>query len=130
MTAKQYRKMRKRKNKYNNRKVEIDGLVFDSLAESRYYQELQLRLNANDILMFRTQPRYMIQKPYEKDGKKVRAIYYIADFEVHHLDGSIETVDVKGAITAVFRIKEKMFNKIYPHKLTLVKWDKGRFVEI
>lgn len=130
MTAKQYRKMGKRRNKYGNRKVEIDGITFDSLAESRYYRELKLRERAGDILMFSTQPRYIVQEPYEKDGERVRAIYYVADFEIHHTDGSIEVVDVKGKLTDVFKLKEKMFNKRYPHKLTLVKWEKGRFVEV
>lgn len=131
MTAKQYKQMGKRRNKYGNRKVEIDGITFDSLAEARYYQGLLIRKRVGDIQGFRTQPRYIIQEPYEKDGERIRAIYYVADFEVHHTDGSIEVVDVKGApLTQVFKLKEKMFNKRYPHKLTLVRWEKGRFVEV
>jgi len=132
MTAKQYRQMnRKRRNKYGNRKVEIDGLTFDSKAEALYYSELKLREKAGEILFFRTQPRYRLLDSFEKHGKRHRAIDYIADFEIHHRDGSIEVVDVKGApLTQVFRIKEKLFNHKYPHKLTLVKLEKGRFVEI
>lgn len=131
MTAKQYRKMGKRRTKYNNVKVVIDGHTFDSKAEARHYSELKLQEKAGEILFFRLQPKYRLQDPFEKHGKKHRAIDYIADFEIHHRDGSIEVVDVKGApLTQVFRIKEKMFNKKYPHKLTLIKWDRGRFVEI
>lgn len=104
--------------------------MFDSVAEARYYSQLKLRERAKDILMFSTQPKYIIQKGCEKDGKRVQAIYYIADFEIHHNDGTIETIDVKGMITQVFRIKQKMFDKKYPHKLTLVKWERGRFVEV
>lgn len=131
MTAKQYRKKHARRlSKYNNVKVELDGHTFDSQAEARYYNQLKWLKKCGEIEFFRLQPRYQIQDGYVKDGKKIRPIYYIADFEIHHKDGSIEVVDVKGAITAVFRIKEKMFNKKYPHKLTLVKWEKGRFVEI
>jgi|SRR5690625_4792341 len=131
MSAKQYRNMKRRRgSKYRNKKVEIDGLTFDSKAEARYYSELKIRQKAGEILFFRTQPRYRLLDGFEKDGKKYRAIDYIADFEIHHKDGSIEVVDVKGHITDVFRLKEKLFNKKYPHKLTLVKWEKGRFVEV
>jgi len=129
MSAKQYRNMRGR-SKYGNRKVKIDDHVFDSVAEGRYYAELKLRQQAGEILFFNLQPRYRLQHSFEKDGKKHRAIDYVADFEIHHKDGSIEVVDVKGMKTDVFRMKEKMFHKKYPHKLTLVQWKSGRFVEI
>lgn len=131
MTAKQYRNLnRGRKSKYGNKKVTLDGHKFDSKAEARYYQQLKLRRRAGDILFYELQPRYRLQHPFEKDGVKHRAIDYVADFEIHHIDGSIEVVDVKGVKTDVFRMKEKMFHKKYPHKLTLVQWKSGRFVEI
>ncbi len=117
MTAKQYRQRGKRSSsKYGNRKIELDGHVFDSKAEARYYKELLMRQKAKDILFFKLQPKYQVMSAFEKDGKTIRAIHYIADFEVHHKDG--------------FRIKEKLFHKKFPHKLTLVKWERGRFVEI
>ncbi len=131
MTAKQYRKMgRRTRSKYNNKKIERDGHVFDSVAEYRYYSQLKLRERAKDILFFRIQPRFRLQDGFEKNGIKHRPIDYVADFEIHHNDGSIEIVDVKGTQTQVFKIKQKMFEKKYPHKLTLVKWERGRFVEI
>lgn len=132
MTAKQYRKMGKRrtKSKYGNKKVEIDGLTFDSKAEALYYSKLKKMHERGEILFFRTQPRYRLLDGFEKDGKRHRPIDYIADFEVHHKDGSIEVVDVKGFKTEVFKIKEKMFNAKYPHKLSILKLERGRFVEI
>ncbi|WP_244861935.1 DUF1064 domain-containing protein [Siminovitchia terrae] len=37
MSVAEYRKIRKvKQNKYRNKKVEIDGHVFDSIAESKY----------------------------------------------------------------------------------------------
>ena len=131
MTAREYRQLRKRRHsKYGNKKVELDGYVFDSKAEARYYRHLTLLKKANEILFFRLQPRYRLQDGFEKDGKKYRPIDYVADFEIHHKDGSIEVVDVKGVQTQVFRLKLRMFHKKYPHKLTLVKWERGRFVEV
>lgn len=126
MTGKEYLKLKnstKRRGKYNNRKVELDGHVFDSQMEADYYAQLKLRKKAGEILFYRLQPEYLLQPEFEKDGKKHRAIWYIADFEIHHNDGSIEVVDVKGVKTQVFRIKEKMFHKKYPHKLTIVTKD-------
>lgn len=131
MTAKQYRQRGKlSRSKYGNRKVALDGHTFDSIAESKYYSELKTRERAGEILFFRLQPMYMLQEAFEKDGIKHRKIEYVADFEIHHKDGSIETIDVKGMQTQVFKIKQKLFDKRYPHKLTLVKWEKGRFVEV
>lgn len=133
MTAEQYRGMnRRRRNKYRNHRVEIDGHTFDSKAEARYYKQLKLRKRAEDIKDFELQPRFRLQEGFNKDGKRYSPIDYVADFRITHNDDSIEIVDVKGTQTQVFKIKEKMFHKKYPHKLTLVKWCYKRkgFVEI
>ncbi len=131
MTVAEYKRVSKsKKPKYGNRKVELDGLTFDSVAESKYYQQLKWLETNKQINFFRCQPRYRLQDGFEKDGKKHRPIDYIADFEIHHLDGSIQVVDVKGALTDVFRLKQKMFEKKYPHKLTLVKYKNGSFEEV
>lgn len=122
ITAKEYQRLigNKSKSKYYNRKVNLDGYTFDSQLEANYYAELKLQQRLGEILFFRVQPRYILQHAFEKDGKKHRKIEYVADFEIHHLDGSIEVIDTKGFKTEVFRIKEKMFHKRYPHKLTIV----------
>jgi len=110
--------------KYKSKKVEIDGHVFDSKIEARYYQQLKWLQEHKQILFFRMQPRYLLQEGFEKNRKRYRKIEYIADFEVHHLDGSIEVVDVKGVETEAFKIKRKLFEKKYPHKLSLVTYVK------
>lgn len=121
----------KSRSKYGNKKVELDGHVFDSQAEVKYYQQLKWLQAHGDILLFRLQPRYLLQEAFEKDGKKHRRIDYIADFEVHHKDGSIEVVDIKGFETEVFKIKRKLFEKKYPHKLSVIALDKTfGFVDI
>lgn len=131
MTVAEYKRVSKSKrSKYGNRKVELDGLTFDSVAESKYYLQLKWLETNKQINFFRCQPRYRLQDGFEKEGKKYRPIDYIADFEIHHLDGSIQVVDVKGALTDVFRLKQKMFEKKYPHKLTLVKYKNGSFEEV
>lgn len=112
--------IRQKKSKYNNRKVEFEGKTFDSIAELRVYNILAHMLDQEKILMLRLQPRYELQSSFKKDGKTHRKIEYVADFEVHHLDGSIEVVDVKGMETDVFKIKQKLFDRKFPMTLTLI----------
>jgi hypothetical protein len=113
-----------KETKYKAKKVELDGHIFDSVIESRYYTQLKWAQEHKTILFFRIQPRYLLQEAFKKDGKSFRKIEYVADFEVHNLDGSIEVIDVKGMETEAFKIKRKLFEKKYPHKLSLITFSK------
>lgn len=127
MSLAEYRKTISRKSKrskYGNRKVEIDGHVFDSKMEARYYQHLKLLKQAKQIKDFKLQPKFTLLEAFEKHGEKHRKIEYIADFEVHHLDETIEIIDVKGHETKDFLIKKKLFHYRYPHKLSIVTYDR------
>ena len=108
-----------KKPKYNNRKVEIDGHKFDSKLEAQYYEFLKRKKATGKIKDFSLQPRYTLQETFKRDGKTYRSITYIADFEVLHNDGSTQVIDVKGMMTDVFKIKAKLFTKLYG-KLYLV----------
>lgn len=113
------------KTKYGSKKTEIDGYTFDSQAEARYYEQLKWLLEHREIKSFRLQPRYTLLESFKKNGKTFRKTEYIADFEITHLDGSIEVVDVKGFETPVFALKRKLFEKLYPdHKLSVVTYNK------
>lgn len=113
------------KTKYGSKKTEVDGHTFDSKAEARYYEQLKWLLEHKEIKSFRLQPRYTLLESFKKNGKTFRKIEYIADFEITHLDGSIEVVDVKGFETPVFALKRKLFEKLYPdHKLSVVTYNK------
>src|SRR5690606_8959455 len=106
-------------SKYKARKKVIDGITFDSILEGEYYIHLKEKQQRGEILAFNLQPVFLLQEAFKKDGKTFRKIEYKADFEILHLDESIEIVDVKGFETADFKIKRKLFEKRYPHKLTL-----------
>ena len=100
-------------NKYNNKKTVIDGITFDSKDESLYYQALK-NMKANGLIKdFELQPKFILQESFVKDGKKYRAIHYIADFKVINNDGSFYIVDIKGILTTEFKIKMKLFNYKY-----------------
>jgi hypothetical protein len=120
------------KSKYNNKKTEIDGHVFDSQVEARYYEQVKWLKNTGEILSFKLQPRYLLQDSFRKDGVLHRKIEYVADFEITHIDKTIEVIDVKGQILPLFSMKMKMFHKLYPYKLSLITYSKmdGGWIEV
>lgn len=122
-------------NKYNAKKVEVDGIKFDSVAESRYYKYLLGLLNEGVVESFEMQKPYTLldKFPHPKTGKTIRAIKYVPDFEVIYTDGRVEVVDVKGFMkNPVFLLKAKLFMFRYQVPLLVVKYDSKTktFVEV
>lgn len=112
--------MKKRQNKYNAKKMVVDGHTFDSQAEAEYYAYLMKAKHEGVIESFILQPVYELQPKFKKHGKLFRAITYKADFEVIQTDGKVVTIDVKGFETSDFKLKKKMFEYKYEQGLTLV----------
>ncbi|MGX1457081.1 uncharacterized protein DUF1064 [Bacillus thuringiensis] len=109
-------------SKYNNKKAELDGHVFDSKAELDYYSGLKVRKAVGEVSSFELQPRFTLQPAFTKNGKSFKAITYIADFMVYLPNGDVEVVDIKGMVTETFAVKKKMFEYKYPHlQLILLK---------
>ncbi len=141
----------KEMGKIYHKKTEVDGIIFDSQTEAEYYLYLKDQLNMKKIKKFEMQQEFVLQEKFlivdgerieesNKDFKKmqrlnpgctIQAIKYIADFIVHHKDGSIQVVDVKGQKTVDFKLKEKMFNYKFPqyNKLYCVVKYGGQWVE-
>lgn len=108
-------------SKYKSKKIIVDGYVFDSLDESKYYEALKERMYRREILNFELQPKYTLIPSFKKDGKTYRAMTYTPDFRIYHLDGSEELIDVKGFSTQQGEIRYKLFNYSNPGlKLTWV----------
>lgn len=108
-------------NKYRNKKVIVDNYVFDSIQESRRYKELKLLKQAGQIQNLELQPHFLLQESFKKNGKTFRKIEYIADFQYTE-NGKTIVEDVKGMQTDVFKIKHKLFEKIYPNlELKIIK---------
>lgn len=102
--------------KYNNKKITIDGICFDSKEEARYYEYLKKKKAAEEILNFELQPSYtLLEKFTNNEGNLVRAITYTADFRVYHVDGSEEIVDIKGMETQQGIMRRKLFWSRYPN---------------
>ena len=95
-------------SKYKARKVVIDGYTFDSMKEGRRYQELKMLLAAGEISNLRMQVKHPLI-PHQKDenGKYVRPVYYISDFEYEE-NGRYVVEDVKGFRTREYKLKKKL----------------------
>jgi Protein of unknown function (DUF1064) len=107
--------------KYKNKKITIDGLMFDSKAEANYYDHLKQLMIKGVVTAIVPHPRYLLQETFRKNGITFRKIEYIADFAVEYADGHSEVVDVKGVETTDFKIKRKLFEKKYPMSLKVMK---------
>ena len=113
-------------SKYGNKKIEINGLTFDSKKEGYYYLYLLGRLRNNEIMGLRRQVEYELvpgvyetrvkhfkTKPDETEQHCIQQpIRYIADFVYTDCNtGLEEVVDVKSAATRkdkVYVLKKKM----------------------
>lgn len=106
-------------NKYGAKKKVVNGIEFDSIAESEYYKQLKYR----GITNFKMQEEFLLQEAFEIEGKRKRAINYKPDFTFYEDGQLVKVVDVKGKRTADFNIKAKMFMKKYGIPLILAKYD-------
>ena len=93
-----------RKHKFNAVRTELDGIIFDSKKEGRYYMELKLRMKSGEILFF------LRQVPFDLPG----GVKYRIDFQEFHSDGTIHFIDVKGRRTEMYIAKKKMVEALYP----------------
>ena len=122
MSAKEYRQTEQKKpSKYHNIKTEVDGILFDSKAESFRYKDLKLMEEAGLISDLKLQPVYELIPSFIRNGRKQRATTYRADFSYVE-KGETIVEDVKGKATEVFCIKWKLFNYIYPLMTLRVNW--------
>ena len=107
-----------RRNKYNVSSPEartIDGIRFDSKAESNRYCALKLMQMGGVISKLEIQPVYVLTPAFvDKLGHKHQGISYRADFRYKDSSGQVIVEDVKGALTEVYRIKKKLLLWRYP----------------
>lgn len=102
-------------NKYSAKKTVVDGITFDSKLEAKRYTELLWLQKAGEISNLQRQVPFTLQEAFTKNGKRYRAIKYVADF-VYTDNRKLMTVveDTKGKETDVYKLKKKLFEKVYP----------------
>lgn len=94
--------------KYGARKTTYKGVVYDSQREADYAAELDLRVRAGELTEWKRQ----VPIPLVVNGAKI-ATYYIDFVEV--APGDTETyTEVKGYKTALWKLKWKLFEALYP----------------
>ncbi len=114
-------------NKYRNRKIEADGIVFDSKKEMRTYMYLKMQEERGEISELKTQVKFvLIPAQYKttghtKTGKPIkkcveREVCYYADFSYRDEKGRLHVIDVKSAITRknpAYVIKRKLLRQVH-----------------
>lgn len=121
------------RRKYNNKKVTVDGIVFDSKREASRYSELIMLQRAGEISGLQRQVRYLLipaqreasnevykrgeKKGQRKPGRLIeKEVTYIADF-VYYKDGELIVEDTKGFRTKDYIIKRKLM--LYVHHIRI-----------
>ena len=96
-------------SKYKNVKTEVKGMTFQSKHEAAGVTTLIFAEEHHLIFGLRLQVRFPLAK----------GITYVAD--AVYLDDKIEphVVDFKGYATPVFKLKQKLFEQKYGHKIEL-----------
>lgn len=124
------------KRKYNNQKIVIDGIAFDSRREAHRYRELKMLERAGEISELELQKRFdLIPAQYEsyarygkrgqrlKDGRRCveKGVVYVADFAYKDKGGNAVVEDTKGMRKGtaydVFVLKRKLM--LYLHGIRI-----------
>ena len=111
--------------KYGNKKIQLDGILFDSKKEANRYCELKLLQQCGEIDHLELQKEFvLIPAQYEGEGKRrkclERAVKYKADF--YYRDISQDRYfceDTKGFRTKEYILKRKMM--LYFHNIRIIE---------
>lgn len=125
-------------NKYGNKKVTYDGIVFDSKREMYRYMDLKMLLLCGAISDLRRQVVYelipaqrekstRVYKKGKKKGQPVegkiieKAVTYVADFVyIDNATGKEVVEDAKGMRTREYILKRKLM--LYIHGIKIREW--------
>lgn len=101
------------RSKYNAKKVEVGGILFDSKHEAQRWQELQILQRAGVISQLKRQVRFDLVPPQGSE----RGVYYVADFTYLDKSGKFVVEDAKGFKTPEYIIKRKLM--LWLHKIKI-----------
>ena len=100
-------------SKYRNKKIERNGLTFDSRRELKEWVALESLQHAGVITDLQRQVKYvLIPSQTREDGTKERPVTWTADF-VYKRDGKTVVADAKGIRTQQGIIRRKLMLMVH-----------------
>lgn len=99
-------------NKYRAKKVEFDGIAFDSKKEAARYAVLKLLERGNVIDNLKLQVAFELAPSVVIKGRKKPALRYYADF-VYFECGKVVVEDCKGALTDMYIAKRHLMKSVH-----------------
>lgn len=106
----------KKPNKYGAQQIVVDGVLFHSKGEARYWEILRLREKAGEIYGLERQKVYQIIM----NGVKICKL--IVDFAFYDkTDEQFHAQDWKGVVTPMFRLKAKLVKAQYGVEIEVKK---------
>ena len=104
----------RKKAKYGNTKVVAGGQKFDSVAEHRRYMRLVMLQKAGHIQELTRQVTFVLAPKVLINGIAKRSMIYRADFGYFDVATGKQVVeDVKGTLTAIYKLKRHLMKSIY-----------------
>lgn len=110
----------RKKSKFKNVPVIIDGIKFQSKKEGAHYRKLKALLEAGKISNLKLQPKFNIAASVILDGKKKAIRKYAADFSYNDENGEYVVVDVKGYRTELYKLKRHLVKELHDIEVTEV----------
>ena len=119
-------------SKYNAKKVEYQGEIFDSKFELTFYIYLQELVKQEKISNLQRQKSYeLLPRQTDSKGKFLyHPVLYVSDFEYDDFNHTHHTVDTKGILTPDFRLKQKLFYYVFKRKIECVKLKEAKKDEL
>jgi len=115
----QGRKAENKRNKFGAIPCKADGYSFDSKGERAYYFQLKMLAAGGIIenLEVHPKPRYVLQAAFTADnGEEIPAITHGPDFRwVDPATSNTVVADFKGRQLTAWKIRYRLFRKVYPH---------------
>ncbi len=112
----------------NTKRKMVDGLAFRSTLEANAYQILRHWQMAGAISELKTQPRFVLQEKFIRDGRTIRQMVYTADFQFVR-EGRTVVIEAKGFRTQPYMMRRKLFLAKYP-EMHLEEWDREKVQEL
>lgn len=96
------------RHKFNAKPCEYENIKFSSKKEAKRYLELQALKRLGEVIFF------LRQVPFHLTG----GVKYVCDYLVFWKNGEVTIEDVKGMKTAMYILKKKQVEQLYPITIT------------